>query len=477
MTYRIALSGTFDVENYGDLLFPVIFERAMKKRGLDYELVLFSPDASLGVKAQDSDVAVYPLSQLEKMHLDKPFDTVVVGGGALIHYKSISVVMPGAPQGKFTPYRNSETWVTPALVCAKYGIKLLYNLPQVSYPFAKSMYPVVRAFFAPTDYISFRDAHSKMCFDEVYAGEESRPEMVVAPDSVCVISELIDGDSLAEIRRDLLPENTPYAVLHFNRVRPEGDTDDLLKTVAHLKALGLQVVLLPLGYTHFDEKGLDELNALTNGECIGFERPLSIMEMASVLAGCEIYIGSSFHGAVTALGYGKKAVSYNYSRLTKNAALFDDYGIGDMVALSAAELIEKIDLALSTPPDAERVSAVFAEVNAHFDRLFEHITSNSTPKSKNALCPESVLLDTLEVAATSLDQITACENEIARLSDEKVHLENRMRELETQLEDFRIHHVNTVQTITQDFTNSASWKITKPIRAVSKTFKKTEKRV
>lgn len=36
MEYNIALSGTFDVENYGDLLFPEIFKRAMKKRGLDF---------------------------------------------------------------------------------------------------------------------------------------------------------------------------------------------------------------------------------------------------------------------------------------------------------------------------------------------------------------------------------------------------------------------------------------------------------
>ncbi len=37
--YRIAHVGTFDVENYGDLLFPTV----LKHNFLDYEIDLFSP--------------------------------------------------------------------------------------------------------------------------------------------------------------------------------------------------------------------------------------------------------------------------------------------------------------------------------------------------------------------------------------------------------------------------------------------------
>ena len=41
--YRIAQIGTFDLENYGDLLFPVILENELKKRIQNVEIVLFSP--------------------------------------------------------------------------------------------------------------------------------------------------------------------------------------------------------------------------------------------------------------------------------------------------------------------------------------------------------------------------------------------------------------------------------------------------
>ena len=64
--YHIAITGTFDVENYGDLMFPVVFEKAMKKRGLNFDLFLFSDryfeygffDLALGIGAYARHMAV-----------------------------------------------------------------------------------------------------------------------------------------------------------------------------------------------------------------------------------------------------------------------------------------------------------------------------------------------------------------------------------------------------------------------------------
>ena len=41
--YNIAFTGVFDIENYGDHLFPLIFREKMKKKVIDCELFLFSP--------------------------------------------------------------------------------------------------------------------------------------------------------------------------------------------------------------------------------------------------------------------------------------------------------------------------------------------------------------------------------------------------------------------------------------------------
>ena len=125
MKYTIALSGTFDVENYGDLLFPEIFKKAMEKRGLNFELVLFSPDASQEEKALDASITVYPNSQMEEMHRQRPFDAIVVGGGALLQYRKIPVKKPN--NQSFSEYRTSDSWVLPTIFALRHNIKILYT--------------------------------------------------------------------------------------------------------------------------------------------------------------------------------------------------------------------------------------------------------------------------------------------------------------------------------------------------------------
>ena len=47
MKYNIAICGTFNVDNYGDVMFPEVFKRAMKNRGLDFDPLPFSENAKI----------------------------------------------------------------------------------------------------------------------------------------------------------------------------------------------------------------------------------------------------------------------------------------------------------------------------------------------------------------------------------------------------------------------------------------------
>lgn len=80
--YRIAQIGSFDVENYGDLLFAYVFENNIKKHIEVEEVVLFAPKKckmpfTNGIKD------IYSLAELERQHTKNPFDVIVVGGGGL----------------------------------------------------------------------------------------------------------------------------------------------------------------------------------------------------------------------------------------------------------------------------------------------------------------------------------------------------------------------------------------------------------
>ena len=103
--YHIAITGTFDVENYGDLMFPVVFEKAMKKRGLNFDLFLFSPSRT-AKKALDNRTTVYSFQEFEELHKKHHFDALIVGGGAIIHFNSIKVKLPN--RDKYEEYRNNH---------------------------------------------------------------------------------------------------------------------------------------------------------------------------------------------------------------------------------------------------------------------------------------------------------------------------------------------------------------------------------
>ena len=41
--YKIAFSGTYDIDNFGDHLFPIIFKYFLRKKNIDFEADLYSP--------------------------------------------------------------------------------------------------------------------------------------------------------------------------------------------------------------------------------------------------------------------------------------------------------------------------------------------------------------------------------------------------------------------------------------------------
>lgn len=389
MKYNIAISGTFNVENYGDLMFPVIFKKAMEKRGLDFNLFLFSPERSCP-KALDENTYVYSISEIDKLHSEHHFDTIVVGGGALVHYNKIVVKFPDSTE--HTKYDITESWLYPIEFAMRNGIKLLFNLPQVPFPFDEVFKEITQSAFNGCDYISFRDDISKQYLIDAY-NNSNFPNIEVFPDSVCCMADLIDKSELAKIRSTVLPVDDNYAVLQFNPQKPQEDDQYLIQIVNTLKSQNLKVVLLPIGYTHNDDFVLDQFNKNHNLNCELISKKLNIMETAAVLSGCEIYIGSSFHGAITAIAYGKKAISYNYiSPKNKNQEIFKMYDISNFVVDNAHEaLILLNDLyegKISFSPKIDKISSI---LNQYFDDLLlkikdeKSVSNNDYGKFVNAL--------------------------------------------------------------------------------------------
>lgn len=98
-------------------------------------------------------------------------------------------------------------------------------------------------------------------------------------------------------------------IYHANIHLPENEIPELVKNLYKLKCEGHDIVLLPIAYTHNDQAILNKINDYsinTYGEDGAFTvlgENLNMMDIMSLLACCKLYIGVSFHGAVTALSF------------------------------------------------------------------------------------------------------------------------------------------------------------------------------
>ena len=111
--FRIAQIGSFDVENYGDLLFSYVFKENIEKYLEDMDITLFAPLNCISPFTKDTQV--YSVKEMEKMHSENPFDAIVVGGGDLVQFKKIMVKLADDPDREVV-YDVLSMWFIPAMV-------------------------------------------------------------------------------------------------------------------------------------------------------------------------------------------------------------------------------------------------------------------------------------------------------------------------------------------------------------------------
>lgn len=91
MGYRIAHVGAFDFENFGDLLFTDVLRAHLEKRIDVEEIIYFAPKTC---KMPNKEEWVHAITELEKFVREKKVDSIIVGGGDLVHLRKIRTYMP-----------------------------------------------------------------------------------------------------------------------------------------------------------------------------------------------------------------------------------------------------------------------------------------------------------------------------------------------------------------------------------------------
>ncbi len=294
----LAHYGTFDVANYGDLLFPLVLERRLGDLGpiLHVSPVGGPPPIDGGVTSLPPDAVPETLAG------------VIVGGGHLIHASPSSL-----PDYQATPTRALEAypslWLGAAERALGAGAPLVWNAPGVPAAFPPRAASVLAWATSFLDYGALRDLRSR----EILERAGCSVELDVVPDTGLDVAQLFGDRELDHAYQEAfrargVERSGPTLAFHANARYLR---DEIAMVAARIERICARAeampILLALGPCHGDDALARELRQRMQCAVLVVDRPRSLCEIAACIARSQAYIGSSLHGALTACAFGRKA--------------------------------------------------------------------------------------------------------------------------------------------------------------------------
>lgn len=409
-TWQIGICGTFDVANYGDLLFPVIAEWELTERLGPLTLHRFSYDAKT---PPDWPYAVTSVAALPS--LVGRLDGLIVGGGFIVRFDKDVAPGYGPPPGIHHP---TGYWLTPALIALQHDVPVVWNAPGMhcnDIP-AWAVLLLERA-LTLSRYVSVRDEPSAMVLRLL-----SDAEVSVVPDSAFAIRRLLDAAAPRTAPLSWLGEVCPVVESHhfFSMEAPASECARLRQVcgfegpyvvvqatlgledfMAFVRSSGpelghLRFVALPVGPVLGERSDILDLGIPGVVSLPSWPAPMVIAEL---IAQSEAVVGHSYHLIITALACGVPVFTRQDLSIGKYSALRAQATIHALPDRGAPEIGWFLERVGRTAPTAS-VLATAGLVAGHWDRIAAAIKAEGPPTSPAMNAFWQQLPSLLEVAAS-----------------------------------------------------------------------------
>ncbi|MFL6612064.1 MAG: polysaccharide pyruvyl transferase family protein, partial [Pseudomonas sp.] len=452
-TWQVAIFGTFDVENYGDLLFPIIAEAELARRLGSVNLHRFSYH---GKNRSEWPYAVTSLTELPQVA--STLDGILIGGGFLIRFDKI--VAHG--YGPTTPDIHHPTgyWLTPALIALQHAIPIIWNAPGMHCNAVPAWArPLLTMALEQSQYVRVRDALTR----DTLGALTQRAEIEVLPDTAFGLPRLIDEwqPSAEFIRlREHAGLTGPYIVIHAIHV-----VESFMKLFEdHPEAFqGYRFLVVPIGPVLGDDPSV--IAARLPGAITLPFWPEPLL-MAEIISQAQAVIGHSYHLAITALAFGVPVFCSADLTTGKYTALaeFDSlHALPDPATIDPQWFVARLGKACPSP--AARAAA--DQLVEHWDRVAAIIRQGKTVSQPVLGAFLQHLPNLLEAAAEGRDPAPAQSprSPVAREPDlieqaQSLAQEQRIVQLSQQLAlgDARMLELQ----------NSNSFRMTAPLRSIAR---------
>ena len=325
---RIGMFGTFDVENYGDLLFPIIAERELKRRLEKFELVRYSYNE----KDQASwYYSVRSLADLQKTSTGiQTLDCILIGGGHLIRFDK-NVASNYTPPVEQIPHPTGY-WLSPALAGITAGLPVIWNAPSASDEFPSWSHGLLNFVLKKSAYVSVRDQLSLESLQKIgYRGDGK-----VVPDTVFSLANhfpRVDLKTRTEELRSIIGLKKKYIIIQASpRLGPItrelfADNDTLSE---------YDILVLPIGPILWDDP-VHITKLLPRAK--SHQWWPSPEEIAGLVAYSSGVLALSLHLSITALVYGLPVLrpkntqinKYDLLKSSENVYFYDSDNLNQIV--------------------------------------------------------------------------------------------------------------------------------------------------
>lgn len=330
----ILMHGMFDMHNFGDLVFPLIARAHLEPRGFQ-----ICPVSATGVKPDLTDA---PASIALPQALGQQAAGVLIGGGYIIHGHRLDLLREYR-DGDVGAWVGAGNWLGATLLGALGDIPVAWNAPGVPHPLSGPVKSLAAQSFAAADYFNLRDDGSRRLLGEAGARASIVPDTVIDLPMVWSAADLA-VDFRQMLQRLGLPGDGRILAVHL-RGRSLGK-EPLEHFAPKLQAMceqaGLTPVFVGLGSAHNDNKIACALRDAMTIPSAALDKPVSLREIAALLAHADGYIGSSLHGYVGAFAYGRPAVLVGRPAYWKFAGFIDHVDRPEDLALDWDSALAKL---------------------------------------------------------------------------------------------------------------------------------------
>ena len=365
----IFMTGMFDLDNYGDLLFPLIASHRLSAHGFD--VVPVAPSE----RRATLDDAPTPVDISQLLLNEQPICGVLIGGGYIIHASSLDFIERYHADVANT-WSGAGLWLGATLAAALRETPIAWNAPGAPHPFSSRQRKLVRAAVRAATYASVRDQGSASLL-----GPDPSPIRVV-PDPIAEIATLWPKRSLSVTYRQVIERKGLAADVRLMAVHVRnrsirgldpGEFGAMLAAFA--KAEGLTPALIGIGAGHDDPAVARELAPHIGQPLLLLDDPASLREITAILSHSALYVGASLHGYVAASAYGVPGVMIGRPAYQKFAGFLEHTGRMQDLAKDWKSAIEDAPRALREPPGPRIPPSVFAALDDHWEAIRSAFTS------------------------------------------------------------------------------------------------------